>query len=75
MHTRILLPDLGTTGATVSIWYAEPGDQVLEGERVVEVLLPGATFEITAPTSGKLIAKRAYPGDRVEAGQELGSIG
>ena len=75
MPTPILLPDLGAGTATISVWYANVGDPVFEGERVVEVLVAGATFEVTAPAGGRLLAKAAYDGDQVTPGQVLGMIG
>jgi pyruvate/2-oxoglutarate dehydrogenase complex dihydrolipoamide acyltransferase (E2) component len=75
MPASILLPELGINPATVSVWYVEPGDRVLEGERVVEVLVNGATFEIVAPATGRLTEKRAFCGEPVVAGQVLGIVG
>jgi pyruvate dehydrogenase E2 component (dihydrolipoamide acetyltransferase) len=74
MPTPILLPDLGAGGVTLSVWYAEPGEQVLEGERIVEVLADGATFEVLSPATGRLADKRVYPGERLAPGQVLGSV-
>lgn len=74
MPASILLPELGIDSATVSVWYAELGDRVLEGERVVEVLVNGATFEIVAPATGTLVEKRVFRGEPVAAGQVLGTI-
>lgn len=74
MPTPILLPDLGVDAVSVSVWFADVGDPVWQGERIVEVLTEGATFDVVAPVSGKLVAKRAYPRERVTAGQELGLV-
>ncbi len=74
MPTPILLPDLGTASVTLSHWYAEPGDSVLAGERIVEVLTDGATFEVTSPATGKLVSKQAFPREQLAAGQLLGAI-
>ncbi len=53
----VILPDLGT-GADepiiVSHWFAGPGDEVWEGDRLVEVLVGPATFDVPAPRSGTL---------------------
>ena len=39
MKTTVTLPELGAAGPiTLSVWYALPGDLVLQGERLVEVL-------------------------------------
>ena len=74
MPTPILLPDLRAGAVTLSVWYAEPGEPVMEGERVVEVLADGATVDVLAPASGRLAEKRAFFGDPLTAGMVLGVI-
>ena len=74
MATPIILPELGTPAAILSLWFAEPGDAVYEGDRLVEVLVGGATFDVSAPATGKLLERRALPNDRVEPGQVLGYV-
>jgi pyruvate/2-oxoglutarate dehydrogenase complex dihydrolipoamide acyltransferase (E2) component len=68
------MPELGVGPVTLSVWFAEPGDAVLAGERVVEVLADGATFDVIAPTSGRLLEKRSFPRDILRPGQVLGVI-
>ncbi len=63
MPTPIRLPDLGGGPVTLSHWYAEPGERVLAGERLVEVLTDGATFEVTAPATGPPPEKPPLPRD------------
>ena len=70
----IPLPDLGTPRAVLSLWYVRPGDRVYEGDRVAEVLIPGATFDVPAPATGVLVERAALPNDPVAAGQVLGMI-
>lgn len=74
MPTPIVLPDLGDGVVTLSHWYVDAGDAVLAGERLVEVLTEGATFELIAPATGTLREKRAFPRDRVIPGQVLGFV-
>ena len=74
MPTPILLPDLRAGAVTLSVWYAEPGEPVMEGERVVEVLADGATVDVLAPASGRLAEKLAFIGDLLTAGMVLGVI-
>lgn len=74
MLTPIVLPDLGAGAVTLSVWYAAPGEPVLEGERLVEVLANGATFEVIAPATGRLVEKRVFPGEGLTAGQVLGLV-
>jgi pyruvate/2-oxoglutarate dehydrogenase complex dihydrolipoamide acyltransferase (E2) component len=58
----------------LSLWYVGPGDRVFEGDRVAEVLIPGATFDVPAPTTGTLAERLALPNDPVRPGQVLGMI-
>ena len=74
MPTPILLPDLGTAPVVLSVWFAGVGDRVYEGDRLVEVLVNGATFDVPAPATGRLAEKRAYPDDRLTPGQTLGVV-
>ncbi len=71
----IALPDLGAEDAmVVTNWYAQPGESVDAGERVVEVLLPGVTFDVAAPVSGILTAIERGADARVRPGDVLGWI-
>jgi len=74
MPTPIVLPDLGAAGTALSLWYADLGDHVLAGERIVEILCDHATFEIISPATGVLSEKRAFPREPVVVGQILGLI-
>ncbi len=73
-HVPILLPELGTSGAAFSLWYVRLGDEVLEGDRVAEVLIPGATIDVPAPASGRLAQRHVRPRDSLQANQCLGAI-
>jgi pyruvate/2-oxoglutarate dehydrogenase complex dihydrolipoamide acyltransferase (E2) component len=70
----VVLPDLGVPAAKLSVWFAEPGDQVYEGERLVEVAVGGATFDVSAPTTGRLAERFALPPDEVSAQAILGEV-
>ncbi|MBY0513768.1 MAG: lipoyl domain-containing protein [Gemmataceae bacterium] len=70
----ITLPDLGTARATLSLWYVRPGDRVFEGDRVAEVLIPGATVDVPAPATGTLADRGALSGDPLTTRQVLGVI-
>ena len=53
----VILPDLGTgpdVPIVVSHWFAARGDRVWEGERLVEVLVGPATFDVSSPVTGRL---------------------
>ena len=68
----ITVPDLGSPRAVLSLWYVRPGDRVYEGDRVAEVLIPGATFDVPAPATGVMGERAALPNDPVTIGQVLG---
>jgi pyruvate dehydrogenase E2 component (dihydrolipoamide acetyltransferase) len=77
MRTEITLPELGLPAGqrvTLSVWYAEAGDFVFEGDRLVEVLTDGATFDVPCPATGRLVERRAYPRDALGPGQVLGVV-
>ena len=73
----VILPNLGTGSGrpiVVSHWYAERGDVVWEGDRLVEVLVGPATFDVPAPTSGRLAEIRGDEDDEVRPGAVLGLV-
>lgn len=74
MPVPITPGDLGSDRARVSVWHVRPGERVYEGDRVVEVLIPGATVDIPAPATGVVAACLALTGDRVGPGTVLGTI-
>ena len=77
MRAQITLPELGLPGhlrVTLSVWYAQPGDFVFEGDRLVEVLTDGATFDVPSPATGRLAERLAYPRDVLRVGQVLGVV-
>jgi pyruvate/2-oxoglutarate dehydrogenase complex dihydrolipoamide acyltransferase (E2) component len=71
---EITLPELGTARVKFSLWYVQVGDRVFEGDRVAEVLIPGATYDIPAPATGRLIEKHAHSNDTLHSSQVLGLI-
>lgn len=74
MRDAIVVPDLGWPNLVLSVWYVKPGESVFAGDRVVELLLGSATFEISAPSSGTLIEQFAWPDDHVTPGQVVGFL-
>ena len=71
----VTLPDLGVAEVRLSLWFAEPGDRVYAGDRLVEVLAGAATFDVSAPATGTLLERRALPNDPLTPGQVLGVVG
>jgi pyruvate/2-oxoglutarate dehydrogenase complex dihydrolipoamide acyltransferase (E2) component len=74
VRAAIALPDVGTLRVTFSLWYVRVGDRVVHGDRVAEVLIPGATIDIHAPATGTLAEQLTFPNDSLVAGQVLGWI-
>jgi pyruvate/2-oxoglutarate dehydrogenase complex dihydrolipoamide acyltransferase (E2) component len=74
MAREIILPELGAAPVWLSVWFADLGDYVYEGDRLVEVLTGGATFDVSAPATGRLAEKRALPNDPLQPGQVLGLL-
>jgi len=73
----VILPDLGTgpdTPIVVSYWFAARGETVWEGERLVEVLVGPATFDVPAPATGRLVEIRLREDDTLLPGAMLGCI-
>ena len=73
----VILPELGTgpdLPIIVSHWFAARGDLVWEGERLVEVLVGPATFDVPSPVTGRLTEIRGLEDDRVEVGSVLGLV-
>ena len=70
----VILRDLGTGPdgpIIVSHWFASRGDEVWEGDRLVEVLAGPATFDIPAPATGRLAEIRGQEDDQVASGAVL----
>jgi pyruvate/2-oxoglutarate dehydrogenase complex dihydrolipoamide acyltransferase (E2) component len=74
MRSPVVLPELECEGPRLSVWFARVGDRVLRGERLVEIVVEGATIDITAPAAGRLIEVHAIAGDRLTTGQLLGVL-
>jgi pyruvate/2-oxoglutarate dehydrogenase complex dihydrolipoamide acyltransferase (E2) component len=70
----VVLPELGVSSARLSVWFAEPGDLVYEGDRLVEVVVGGATFDVSAPATGRLTERFALPPDILTPRQVLGEL-
>lgn len=76
-HAPVILPDLGTgpdVPIVVSYWFASRGEQVWEGERLVEILAGPATFDVPAPATGRLAEIHGREDDRVRPGSVLGVV-
>ncbi|QDT28918.1 biotin/lipoyl-containing protein [Gimesia panareensis] len=76
MSTPILVPQLESDDQrlSVSLWLMRVGEEVTRGDRIVELLVPGVTFDVAAPCSGTLTSCDCRPGDEVHEGSVLGWI-
>lgn len=77
MHTPVVLPEVGADARqpiTLSVWFADTGDYVYEGDRLVEVLVAGATFDVPSPATGQLAEILVLPDDVLRTGQVLGFV-
>jgi pyruvate/2-oxoglutarate dehydrogenase complex dihydrolipoamide acyltransferase (E2) component len=73
----VVLPDLGTSAElpiVVSHWYASRGESVLEGDRLVELLVGPATYDVSSPAAGRLHEVCRFEDDRVYPGLVLGYV-
>ena len=77
MQAEVLVPELGLEVGQpilVSVWFAGAGDPVYEGDRLVELLVAGATFDVACPADGTLAEVLAFPDDELQPGQVLGLV-
>jgi pyruvate/2-oxoglutarate dehydrogenase complex dihydrolipoamide acyltransferase (E2) component len=74
MRTPVRLPDLGAAPVRLSLWFAAPGDVVFEGDRLAEVLVAGATFDVSSPATGRLVERCVWRHDLLTPGQVLGVV-
>lgn len=72
----ITLPELGAGEqlVRVSTWLTQIGEEVSAGDAVVEVLLRGMTFDVEAPSSGRLRRIGCFENDVIATGDTLGWI-
>ena len=72
----ITLPELGAGEqlVRVSTWLTQIGEEVAAGDAVVEVLLHGITFDVEAPSSGRLRRIGCFENDVIATGDTLGWI-
>jgi pyruvate dehydrogenase E2 component (dihydrolipoamide acetyltransferase) len=74
MTLEMVLPDLGEDAgdeAEVSFWYVEEGDEVEEGQDMVEMVTDKAAFTVPAPAGGTVREIRVQEGDKVKVGDVM----
>jgi 2-oxoglutarate dehydrogenase E1 component len=72
----ITMPEMGesVTEGTVLEWHVQEGEEVTEGQTVVEVSTDKIDAEVPAPTSGVVVSILAQPDETVSVGQALARI-
>lgn len=70
-RVRLVAPDLGVARVALSLWLVEEGSEVLEGDRVVELVAGGVTVDLGAPVSGRLVTQRLDEDATVAPGDVL----
>jgi pyruvate/2-oxoglutarate dehydrogenase complex dihydrolipoamide acyltransferase (E2) component len=76
MRSPVILPDLGAGNEElrVSCWLVDLGDAVDAGDRIVEILFDGITFDVTAEQSGIVARIERHLDSVVRSGDVLGWI-
>jgi len=76
MRIPLVVPDIrpGHAPLSVSGWFVDEGDIVLAGDLVVELLIPGITFDVTSNASGRLVEIVKPVDSGTAAGEILGWI-
>ena len=73
---NVVLPELaeGVDKAVVACWHYGVGDEVNEGDDLVEMATDKASFNVPAPASGVVKEVSFEEGDEVKVGQTLATI-
>ncbi len=74
MTVDVRVPELGTPHATLSVRHVQAGERVAEGDRVAELLIPGAVIDVDAPADGVLRVWVVSVGEGVVSGQSLAVV-
>lgn len=72
----VTMPKYGLTmeDATITRWLKAAGENVGEGEPLLEIETDKVVIEVPAPVSGRLAEQSAAEGDVVRVGELLGRI-
>ena len=68
------LPSLGDDAgdeAKVSFTYVDEGDEVSEGDDLIEMVTDKATFNVPSPKSGKIVKMLVVEDDTVKVGEAI----
>ena len=74
-YFELKTPDLGDTDRIELIkWYTEIGDEIEEGQEILELVTDKAAFPVEAPMSGILSEIRVLAGSIVQKYEVLGAM-
>jgi len=74
MRVEVELPSMGEDAedlANVAYWLVEVGDEVSEGDDLVELTTDKAAFNLPSPASGTVVELEVEEGDDVSVGDVL----
>src|SRR4051812_8772665 len=73
---EIVMPEMGesVTEGTVLEWHVSEGDQIAEGDTVVEVSTDKVDAEVPAPASGTITKLLVGPDETIEVGKPLAEM-
>lgn len=76
MLIPLLVPDVGASSEELRLctWLVNLGEEIIEGDRIVELIIPGMTFDISSPVSGRVVRQERHPESIVKPGDRLGWI-
>ena len=77
MAFEVKLPPLGDDApdeAEVSFWYVSEGEDLEEGQDMVEMVTDKAAFTVPAPVGGKIASILTGEGDKVKTGQVMAIV-
>jgi pyruvate/2-oxoglutarate dehydrogenase complex dihydrolipoamide acyltransferase (E2) component len=70
------MPDIGAGSQPMRVaqWLADPGSEVVEGDRLVEILTGGVLFSVNSPWTGRLVRIHVASDTAVESGTVLATM-
>ena len=74
MRVPVVVPDLriGTEPLVIGAWLVDEGDEVIVGDQVVEVFIPGVSLDILAVSSGRLVQIMKPVDSSISVGEIIG---
>ena len=75
-QSPIIVPDLGFGEEPVRVgeWLVSPGDKVVAGDRLVELLCASVLFYAEAEDGGRFVLAGVRSGETVVAGAKIGVL-